>query len=273
MERERMKCSEAIAKRVFEAVFPGATMNYRPNQSHREYDFELRYGDGTTAAVEVTAAVDSTLIKTSDAIQKKKKGAGGPTIRAKICKRSWIVFTASGSDIRKIRADADGYLAALEVEGIDDFFCADSSPAVQKACGDLGITGGAVIPSDGDPTITIEGPGGGGAVDPPLAVEAGECEAWKEDNRRKLGAAATAERHLAVYVSMASLPWMALTSFPPPANKPRIPPEIKNLWLIGQGKDENEFVVWCAGRNENWQSMKVACQPEMPKTGGHDGIE
>ncbi len=46
-----------------------------------------------------------------------------------------------------------------------------------------------------------------------------------------------------------------------------------NLWLIGQGENEDDFVVWCAGRNGNWQGMKVPCQPEMPKTDGHDGIE
>lgn len=251
-----MNCSEAIAKRVFEAVFPGATMAYRASQSHGEYDFDLCYSDGTIAAVEVTAATDATLMRT---VARIRKGRDGPTIQAKICRKSWIVFPTNASDIQNIRAKADRYLAALEGEGIDGFFCADSSPAVQKACGGLGITGGAVIPSGGDPTITIAGPGGSGAVDPTLAVEAGEREAWKKDNRRKLGAAATAERHLAVCMSMASLPWMALTSFPPPAGAPKIPEEITSLWLIGQGKDENEFVVWSAGRNENWQSRTVQC--------------
>ena len=43
-------------------------------------------------------------------------------------------------------------------------------------------------------------PGRGGAVGVGTVLEAAEREAFKIDNRRKLGAAASVERHLAVYV-------------------------------------------------------------------------
>lgn len=257
-----MNHSEAISKRVLEAVFPGATMDYRPNQPHGEYDFDLRYSNATIAAVEATAAMDETLMKTVAAIHGKK--TGGPVTEASACKKSWLIFPINGASIRKIRADADIYLAELEREGIDSFSCVCSSPSVQKACCHLQITGGAVIPSDLNPAIRIAGPGGGGAVGPNLAIEAGERAALKRDNRRKLGAAQTTERHLVVYIDAASLPWMALTSFSPPAILPKIPQEITNVWLIGQGENKNEFVVWCAGTKETWQSVTVQCAPEIP---------
>jgi hypothetical protein len=59
-----MNYSEAIAKRVLEAILPGANLEYQPVQSNGEYDFNLRYDDGSFAAVEVTAAVDKTLTET-----------------------------------------------------------------------------------------------------------------------------------------------------------------------------------------------------------------
>ena len=255
-----MNYSEKISKRVLEAILSGAILKYRPTQSHGEYDFDLHYEDGSEAAVEVTAAVDETLMKTVGAIHSKR--AGGSTIQAKVCKKSWIIFTVNGSSIRRIRTDADSYLAELEKEGIDRFFCVSSSSTVQKACCHLEITGGGVISSNGNPTIQIAGPGGGGAVGPNLAIEAGEREALKKDNRRKLGAAQTAERHLVVYVDGSNgLAWTALTSFAPPAIPPKIPNEITNLWLIGHDNNRNEFVVWRAGATETWQSIKVHCAP------------
>lgn len=259
-----MNYSERISKRVLEAILSGAILKYRPTQSHGEYDFDLHYEDGSEAAVEVTAAMDETLMKTVGAIHGKR--AGGSTIRAKVCKRSWIIFPTKGASIRKIRTDADFYLAGLEQEGINRFYCVSRSPSVQKACCHLEITGGGVLSSDREPTIRIAGPIGGGAVGPSLAIEAGEREALKQDNRRKLGAAQTAERHLVVYIDGRNgLAWTALTSFAPPAVLPKIPDEITNLWLIGQGDNTNEFVVWRAGTTETWQSMKVQCSPETLK--------
>jgi hypothetical protein len=46
-----MNYSEAIAKRVLEAILPGANLEYQPVQSNGEYDFNLRYDDGSFAAV------------------------------------------------------------------------------------------------------------------------------------------------------------------------------------------------------------------------------
>lgn len=259
-----MNYSEAIAKRVLEAILPGANLEYQPVQSNGEYDFNLRYDDGSFAAVEVTAAVDKTLTETIAAVRSKKKG--GSAIKATACKKSWLIFPGKGASINTIRADADCCLAKLEQDGIDRFFCVSNSPSVQEICCRLQITGGGVISSETEPTIQIAFPIGGGAVGPSLAIEAGEREAWKEDNRKKLGTAKTTERHLVVYFDAGNgLPWTALTSFEPPKTLPKIPTEITNLWLIGHSENKDEFVAWYASTNEAWHSTKVVCTPESPR--------
>ena len=129
---------------------------------------------------------------------------------------------------------------------------------VEKLCYDLQIRSGAIVGKGGSPQIFINHPVRGGAVDPSVAIESGEREAWKDDNRKKLGAAKTDERHLVVYVD-SGLPWIALIDFEPPSAAPKIPQEISHIWLIGHSGEasKNEFVVWRAGRGQPWHSQRV----------------
>jgi hypothetical protein len=55
-----MNKAEEIAKTLMEIIYVGAEMRYRRDQSKGEYDYDLRYTDGTIAAVEVTASMDHT---------------------------------------------------------------------------------------------------------------------------------------------------------------------------------------------------------------------
>ena len=231
-----MNYPEAISKRVLEAVFPGARLNYQSAQSHGEHDFDWRYNDGSTAALEVTASVDQLQAATVAAVLSKKKG--GSTFPAVKCKSSWVVFPAKGAVINRIRENADGYLARLEGDGVERFFWLERGPqSVDDIRRDLNVTGASVIQTGASPTIRIGLPGGGGAVDATDAVEAGERETQKPDNRRKLGAAQTKERHLAVYIDpISGLPWTALTDFEPPSTPPNLPVEITSLWLIEIGR-------------------------------------
>jgi hypothetical protein len=251
-----MNYSEAVAKRVLEAILPGATLVYRSAQANGEYDFDLRYSDGTVAAVEVTAAVDQTLTETIAAVRSKKKG--GSIIKATVCKKSWLIFPAKGASINTIRTAADGCLAHLEHEGIDSFHCVSTSPSVRNICCQLQVTGGGVISSETEPTIQIAFPIGGGAVGAAIATKTAERESWKPDNRKKLGASNMAERHFVVYIDAGNgLAWTALTSFTPPPVVPNIPNEVTHLWLIGHAEGANEFIVWRAGINEPWAEMKI----------------
>jgi len=251
-----MRPTESIAKLVLEAILPDATLEYRLVQSHGEYDFDLLYADGTVAALEVTGAVDQTLMKTVGAIRGKR--AGGPVIKPSLCKKSWVIFPSNGASIPKIRADADRCLARLEKEGVGNFSCVSSSATVQEICCQLQITGGGCFSAGCSPKIRIEFPIGGGAVGASLAIEAGEKEASKQDNRKKLGDAKSAMRHLVVYIDASNgLPWSALTNFAPPPVLPVIPDEITNLWLIGPTEEEHQFVGWYASTHEIWRSIRV----------------
>jgi hypothetical protein len=106
-----MNHAERVAKLVLERIVPG-TLEYQPQQSHGECDFALRYHDGTTGVVEVTASVDQIQIETIVATRNTKKG--GPVIPASKCKESWLLFPAKGARIDEIRKAADEYLSKLE---------------------------------------------------------------------------------------------------------------------------------------------------------------
>ena len=253
-----MDHAETVAKHVLEGVLPGK-MEYQPKQSHGEYDFVLRYRSGATAAVEVTASVDRSQAETIAAIHSKKKL---PVIHATKCESSWVIFPAPGANIEKIRRAADDYLSRLEQAGIENFFWVRDyeRPGVKDIWRDLRITSGKVISTEGPPTIYIAFPIGGGAVGPNVAIRACEKEAWKPDNRRKLGASQSAEHHLVVYIdAMNGLPWIALTDFEPPSTVPNLPAEVTHLWLIGHGREENEFIVWYAPADESWSNLRVRC--------------
>jgi hypothetical protein len=256
-----MNYPETVSKRVVEAILPGARLDYRSVQSHGECDFDLRFDDGSTAPLEVTASVDQLLAETVAAVLSKKKG--GSTFPAIKCKSSWVLFPARGASINQIREKADDYLARLEGDGVERFFWLERGPqSVDDIRRDLGVWGASVIASGASPTIRIGLPGGGGAVDSSDAVEAGEREAWKPDNRRKLGAAKTNESHFVVYIDpMTGLPWTALTEFEPPSTPPNLPAEITTLWLIGHGSigDGNEFIAWRGDNKEGWQRIQVVC--------------
>ena len=274
---------ETNAKLVFESMLPGAEMVFRDAQSHGEYDFDLRYPNGKLAAVEVTESTDQLWEWTSAKIRSKK--VGGPVIEARYCTKTWMVFTAKdAATIPVIRSKADEYLAKVEQAGLENFRCLDAQTArrqreaglerflppcvprcVEDICYDLKIMSGSVISTEAPPRILIGHPVGGGAVGPSVAIKAGEREASKEDNRKKLGAAKTDERHLVVYVDI-GLPWIALTTFEPPSALPELPEEITHIWLIGRNGETNkdEFVVWVASTKEPWRSQRVVVPHMRP---------
>lgn len=270
-----MDLAETIAKYVVEATLPGARMEYRSDQSHSEYDFVLHYPTETFAAVEVTESADQLQKQTSAEIRNKKKG--GPVIQAKKCQKSWMIFPIQNANISNIRKKADVYLSSLEQAdiqrfslleaitsrrvreaGIEKYVGLSVPECVENICFDLQLNSGFVVDEGGTPEIFIHHPVGGGAAGPSAAIKAGEREASKRDNRKKLGAAKTDERHLVVYVDV-GLPWIAVTTFEPPSTLPQIPTEITHLWLIGHaGKaSENEFAVWRASAQEPWSSRRV----------------
>jgi hypothetical protein len=250
-----MNYAETVATRVLEGILLG-TMEYQPEQSRGEYDFAFHHHSGApTDAVEVTESVDRTMVQTVAAICGRRKI---PIIRALKCNKNWVICPTRDANIGKIRKMADEYLFKVEQAAIEKFsWVRDDDQCVQDICRDLGIVSGSVIPTVTSPKIRIQLPIGGGALGAITTVEAGEKEAWKQDNREKLGKAKTAERHLVVYIDVANgLPYVALTDFDPPFTVAKLPPEITHLWLIAHGEEADEFVVWHGSAEEPWRSLR-----------------
>jgi len=194
-----MDHAEALAKTLFERVLVGTAMRYRTQQSQGQHDFDLCYADGRISAVEVTSSVDQEQQDGYAAILDKKKG--GPFVPTNLCKQSWYIHPMPGARVNDIRGQADSYLSEIEAAGIERFWGPTNDvPAVVRIYLDLRIISGSVFPhwhTAGQ--ICIGLPGGGGVFDVRDALKAAKIEMWKDDNRRKLLASGSAERHLAVY--------------------------------------------------------------------------
>jgi len=231
-------------------------MEYHPDQSNGEHDFDLRYPDGHVSAVEVTSSVNRTLEETHYAINDKKKG--GPEIKTRLCKNSWHIFPSPDANIKRLRKEGDKYLAAVESAGIEDFWGpTDCRPSVEAIYGDLGVTKGLVNRGSSPGYIVMALPGGGGAFGRSSVVEAAEQEAFKLDNRKKLGAAGGGERHLAIYAYVLSRSWVALVDFAPEPDIPHLPPEITDIWVLSEAYGEHEYVVWRASASLPWKKLKL----------------
>ena len=270
-----MSFAELAAKRVLESVLSGTTLEFRQEQSHGEYDFDLRYPDGTLAAVEVTRSMVPSQMQTSAAIHNKKNK---PVVDATKCKNAWTIIPTPNANIAAIRENVDEYLSALEEAGLKEFsaFAAFNSKqlreaglgevfpdaivprCVERICDDLGIQGGSVISSEGPPKIMLGHPIYGGAFNSDSAIQAGRLEYQKDDNRKKLDAANTKERHLVVYIDVTNgTPWTALTELDPPAAIPDLPREISHVWLVGDMGQADKFIVWRASTADIWLKSEV----------------
>lgn len=229
-------------------------MCYRRDQSHAEWDFDLIYQNGETAAVEVTSSHNQALTQIHSEIFSPEKG--GSRIQAVQCKFNWFIRPIAGANINTIRKKADRYLAELEAKGIFSFNALDRpqygvSENLAKIRDELQLEyGKALSPSDGA-EIRMQGTISGGAVGPTTAIRAAENEF--EPNRKKLEKSGCAERHLFINVDqMNGRPWVAMVDFHPPEEMPRLPQEITHVWLASQ-MTRDQFVVWSGSSNRPWQ--------------------
>ena len=251
-----MDHAETVAQAVVEALETGSRVQYQARQSHGEHDFDLLYGDGRAAALEVTAAADEHGEKTVAALLDKRKG--GSFVPTKLCKQDWYVHPDRNACINKIRAKADEYLTQIEAEGLNRFFGPLDAAGHDSVCriwNDLGVLAGAVTKWKVPGQIGVLPPGSGGTVAVGGCAEAILAEAEKPDNRRKLGASKAAERHLFVYIHPGNyLPWVAFVDSEPPSEPIALPAEVTDVWAAAEGRSLNEFVVWRARRGEPWRN-------------------
>lgn len=304
-----MRESEAVAKQVLEAVFPGAKMYFHEDQSHGECDFDLCYADGTKAAVEVTSITDGDWRRTMDNLRGTKSGKS--VVKAQKCTKSWIVFLTPNARGPEIRKQIDGLLSEIErtwpdrVQGgelclhdlwRDYSYASVSGPVLDslrgphwsplqidtagKVIGKLGELGVCMLGSamlshwPSPPQIRLEGPVGKVyATAASIVTSAAEAEAQKEDNRKKLDAAGTQDRHLAVWVDYTAFAARSalvsietvFTSFDRlllercrlPDAYPKLPDEITHLWVIAPVESKG-FNVWYGSKTQKWRSVLVS---------------
>jgi hypothetical protein len=254
-----MDHAETVAQRLVESILRGSRMEYREDQSRSIHDFDLHHADGRISAVEVTASVDRVKQQANAAILDRRKG--GPVIKAHLSKKDWYITPDARAEIANIRKKADRCLAVIESAGVEKFFGPTDwdIPGVERIYRELGVWSGSVLSLGRPGYISIGPPGGGGAVGAVLATNAVLKEAVKNDNRKKLGAAKTEERHLMVYIDLGNyLAWCALVDFEPKPEVPKLPPEITHVWAFSETRKPGEFVVWRAGATLPWWSHRFA---------------
>jgi hypothetical protein len=227
------------------------------------HDFDLRYPDGRISGVEVTASVDRVRQETHAAILDARRG--GCAIKRRLSNKHWYITPLVGTRIDKIRdkGKGDEYLAAIEAAGLESFhYPIADDPSVERICTELGVVSGIVFPWKEPGYITIALPGGGGAIGPILVIDAVRREVFKDDNRAKLAAANTTERHLAVYIDLGNYrPWCALVDREPPAVLPKLPLEITDVWAFSETRSDGQYVVWRASSTTPWHSLGRVAPP------------
>lgn len=251
-----MNQAETAAKSTVETLVPGAIMHYRASQTAGEHDFDLEYPSGTKVPLEVTVSTDEAAEATYAAIGKSRRG--GHFVPRVESRHDWYIHPVKNTNINRIRDGVDSFIAAIEAEGRNQFNAfTDSaeSPAVCAILKELGIEQGRVS-SFKSPGIAIAMPGDGGLVDPLLVNEAVETEAFKVDNRRKLGSTEGLERHLFVYVTRTRhVVWVAAREEAPPSVGLNLPPEITHVWMATWSGEGKWHTVWCARRGFPWTHM------------------
>jgi hypothetical protein len=249
---------ERIAVAIVEDVIPGSTMNYRSEQSAGQYDFDLRYADGVVIPLEVTMSTVQAVEAAGAALSSPRQG--GAFVPVQRCRFDWWIQPLPTARIAQARKKVDTYLAGVEQEGFTCFFSpldAVKSPAVRRIYNDLAIEGGSVVRWAPPGRIGINIPSAdGGLVTGESVRTAVEEEAFKCDNRRKLGEASAAERHLFVFISYRNfLPWVAMVDGMLPKRQPRPPPEVTHAWAVASGRTAGEYVVWRVSQVEGWRDL------------------
>lgn len=260
-----MDLAEKIAQCVVEELIPGSNMRFQDQQHDGDHDFDLVLPDGTIVALEATASKDSELEGTNAAIRNAKHdGQFMPTSQ---CQRDWTIHPLKSARIDRIRSQADEYLSRIEHDGLERFFFdaqGHEYESVRRIFEELSVEAGSVTPWKDPGQICIGLPGGGGLKSSRVAEQAVLREVQKEDNRRKLSKAATAERHLFVLVDQGNfLPWVSLVDEEPPHSAPDLPAEVTHLWAAGIARDPRVVVVW-RGSAKGWGPRQYAEQTAEP---------
>lgn len=253
----KQKESERVAKLVMESLVLGAKMLYQERQANGEHDYDLRYAGGLVVPVEVTESVDFQIESAVGALVRKR------FVDVNACHHDWYVHPLPDAHINMIRSDVDQYVAAVEQEGLEEFFSfrdAATSPSVRRILEDLKIESGSTTVWNppgrigiAEPTQDIMSP-----VDDYSAVlRAVESEVQKK-RKKKFASLDAPERHLFVYVHPRNYPvWVALIDSSIPADQPSLldGSGITHLWITAPDRSKNVYVVWRCTAGQGWRDL------------------
>jgi hypothetical protein len=253
----KSKESERVAKLVVESLVHGATMSPLDHQANGEHDYNLTYASGLIVPVEVTESADFQIECAVGALACKR------FVDINACHHDWYVHPLPDARINKIRSQVDQYLAAIEQEGLDEFFAfrnAAAFPSVRRILEDLRIESGSTAVWDPPGRIGIAQPSQCimSPVDSFSAVQRAVESAVLKKREKRFAAIDAPERHLFVYVHPRNYPvWVALLGSTIPADQLSSPDwrGITDVWVTAPDRSRNEYVVWRCSAGQGWRNL------------------
>lgn len=236
-----LRREEDWARQIVAAALEADVVQFDDGTEDGMYDLAIRHGDGTEAAMEVTAAAEGASI----ALWKLVNGGDDRWIEERIA-GGWMVSVQPTARAKRLLGELPALLQALEHEGIREL--ARPRPyhgGHDAAAADLQIVRARQSTTEHPGSIYI-------TIEPPVGRMSGFTERTSEDAaawigeflggdrtadvRRKLHRSGCAERHAFVFLpTFSTAPFAALNLAMgyggDPSHAPVLPSEITHVWL------------------------------------------
>lgn len=252
----RVRNDELAALICIRAALPGCVVELHDDGSRSSmYDLRIAYPNGTTGAVEVTAAADAPRTGLWQEVRKRSLIRQDPNLAG-----GWLVRILTWAQARELDKHLPDLLRDLEHAGRKVIWGNRSSTDELSArAGNLRIIEALQSPTDRPGSIYVMPPEGSpdqmGGYSPltgdPLAEWLGEwlADPKQSDNVRKLISTDVDERHIFVVVpNFPSAPFavsdlLIAPGAPPPTIPPDLPAGITGVWTMS---------IWDSGDGFRW---------------------
>lgn len=252
----RTRTDELAAQACIRAALPGCSAELQDDGSRPSmYDLKIVYPDGTTGAVEVTAAADAPRTGLWQEVRKRSLIRQEPDLVG-----GWLVRILTSAQARELDRHLPGLLRDAEQAGRKVIWGSRSSTDDLSArAGKLRVIEAFQSPTDRPGSIYIMPPEGSpdrtGGYSPPTGDPLAEWLAeWvadpkRADNVHKLVSADVDERHIFVVVpSFPSVPFavndlLTAPGAPLPTLPPDLPAGISHAWTMS---------IWDSGDGFRW---------------------
>jgi hypothetical protein len=249
----KLRSDELWAAACIHAALPGVTVGQHDNNmASNMHDLDLSIGGGRTfGAIEITAAVDETLIKGQKVLDRRDGRWCEPELAG-----GWAVNLRPEARLNRLSQELPPLLRALEEDG---FTSLDQTlpDELRARLAKLGVTRadqygtdfrGSIYPMLEMPTDRM-----GGWVASTGDALSDWISEWvvgpsRSDNLTKLRRSAAPERHLFVIVPgfVGTAPFsigdlLLRVDAPLPTTSPRLPAEITHVWIMGTWANRHGF--------------------------------